>query len=374
VEKCHNLKGSLPEKIGNEIKELWEEYEYSKSKEALFVKALDKIEAYCHMIETAGDFSKVDERDPHVVAVYPDKDVKNFPELKLVLKELKKRMKIEFEKRGIEWKPEYDSYEEEVEDVGKSDKVIGTLKPGKDFIGFGCGSLVVNDKDEVLLLKRSMNSRTSPGMWSQPGGGVEYGERVEEAIEREIFEETNLIVKVTEFLDFTQEIGENKEHHWIPVSYLSKYVSGEIIIKEPHKHDEIKWFSLDNLPDNVNFYTKRTIDAYLSKKKQGRMIEEIQELIMQQALQKGFGVKPEDVNVAEKMALIHSEISEAFEAYRHKNIDGKDGFKEELGDVVHRVLHLCGIFDIDIEKEIMRKLEYNKSREWNRENMNERFV
>jgi NTP pyrophosphatase (non-canonical NTP hydrolase) len=84
-------------------------------------------------------------------------------------------------------------------------------------------------------------------------------------------------------------------------------------------------------------------------------IKQLKDLIMSQAEDKGFGTKPEDINVAEKIALIHSEISEAFEAYRHKNIDGKDGFKEELGDAVQRILHLCGIFDIDIEKEILKK-------------------
>ena len=78
--------------------------------------------------------------------------------------------------------------------------------------------------------------------------------------------------------------------------------------------------------------------------------------------------------MAEKIALIHSEVSEAYEAYRHKNIDGKDGFKEELGDVIQRVLHLCGIFNIDIEKEILKKLNYNKDRKWNWKEMNETHV
>jgi NTP pyrophosphatase (non-canonical NTP hydrolase) len=100
-------------------------------------------------------------------------------------------------------------------------------------------------------------------------------------------------------------------------------------------------------------------------------IKELQELIMNQAKEKGFGTKPDDINVSEKIALIHSEISEAFEAYRHKNIEGKDGFNEELGDAVQRILHLAGIFNIDIEKEILKKLEMNKDRNWDWNKMNE---
>ena len=101
-------------------------------------------------------------------------------------------------------------------------------------------------------------------------------------------------------------------------------------------------------------------------------LEQITDEIMQQAKEKGFGIKPEEINVAEKIALIHSEVSEAFEAYRHKNIDGKDGFTEELGDVIQRILHLCGIFNIDIEKSIIKKLEANKTREWDWDKMNEK--
>jgi len=101
-------------------------------------------------------------------------------------------------------------------------------------------------------------------------------------------------------------------------------------------------------------------------------IKELQDLILKQAKEKGFGTKPEEINVAEKIALIHSEISEAFEAYRRKNINDKDGFKEELSDAIQRILHLCAIFDIDIEKEVLKKIESNKDREWNWKEMNEK--
>ena len=100
-------------------------------------------------------------------------------------------------------------------------------------------------------------------------------------------------------------------------------------------------------------------------------LKQLTALILEQARVKGFGTTPEEITVAEKIALIHSEISEAFEAYRHKNIDGRDGFKEELGDAVQRILHLCAIYDIDLEVEILKKMEINKDRVWDFNQMNE---
>lgn len=105
IEAMKTIIQTLPFEISKEIHELWEEYEYSKSREALFIKALDKIETITHVVEKTREYSHLD-----LVASYTDKHVNNFPELIPVLKELKKRLKIEFEKRGLEWKKEYDGY------------------------------------------------------------------------------------------------------------------------------------------------------------------------------------------------------------------------------------------------------------------------
>jgi len=100
-------------------------------------------------------------------------------------------------------------------------------------------------------------------------------------------------------------------------------------------------------------------------------IKKLTDLIMQQAKEKGFGTTPEEIDTMEKIALIHGEISEAMEAYRHKNMNDKDGFGEELADAVTRIFHLAGIHSIDLEKEILKKLEDNKNRKWEWDEMNE---
>lgn len=140
------------------------------------------------------------------------------------------------------------------------------MKAGKDFIGVGCGAIIINDKNEVLLLKRSINSRIDPGLWSRPGGQVEFDESIEDAVEREVKEETGIIVKAVRRLDYTETISDNRSTHWVALGFLAKHISGEPINVEPNKHDEIKWFSIDNLPSNLADYTKNSIEFYLKIK------------------------------------------------------------------------------------------------------------
>ena len=98
------IRTSLPKKSGQEINHLWTEYEEGKTREAKFVKALDKIEGINHMLfETHQSFDT-----PELIAPYPNESVKKFSPLKPILKELHKRLKPEYKKKKWKWKEEYD--------------------------------------------------------------------------------------------------------------------------------------------------------------------------------------------------------------------------------------------------------------------------
>lgn len=100
-------------------------------------------------------------------------------------------------------------------------------------------------------------------------------------------------------------------------------------------------------------------------------ISEAQEMVHSLAKQKGWwdGDEP---NVPEKLALVHSEISEALEEYRngpmelnngYQGDNGKpEGFPVELADAVIRIMDLCGWIGIDLENEIVKKHCYNMTR------------
>ncbi len=73
------------------------------------------------------------------------------------------------------------------------------------------------------------------------------------------------------------------------------------------------------------------------------------------------------VNVAEKLALIHSEISEALEAHRKDLMDDKlphrKGLEVELADAVIRIFDLAGGLGLDLAGAYIEKMDYNATRE-----------
>ena len=129
-------------------------------------------------------------------------------------------------------------------------------------IDFAAGVLVLNDRDEVLLIKRRQDAHVAPGLWTRPIGKVKFGETSVQAAVRETLEETDVIVEIPSAAphDVWESIHLNEGRHCVVREHLGRYVSGEARNTEPDKHDNVQWFPLTDLPSNLSLGTSKAIN------------------------------------------------------------------------------------------------------------------
>ncbi len=86
---------------------------------------------------------------------------------------------------------------------------------------------------KILVLKRSDKDDHKPGVWETVGGGMDKEESPQEALLREISEETGLIVNVGSPFNvfaFKKDTGELK----VGITFLCEYVSGDVTLSDEH--------------------------------------------------------------------------------------------------------------------------------------------
>jgi 8-oxo-dGTP diphosphatase len=127
----------------------------------------------------------------------------------------------------------------------KNKQDVKTLKDFAQKSGYNIGicAKILNRRGEILLIKRNTGDNYS-GVWEMPGGAVETSESLEDAVKREIAEETGLAVRQIKYLDYFDfpniETNKTKRKFCFEAS-----VHGEV--KLSHEHQEYKWFSSSDI-------------------------------------------------------------------------------------------------------------------------------
>ena len=148
---------------------------------------------------------------------------------------------------------------------------IGFMKPGKDYVGVGVGAMIFDDEGRLLMLKRGAAAKNERGCWEIPGGGVDFGETLAQAIVREIKEEIGVDIAVEHQLLAIDHLIPEEGQHWVAVPFVARIKKGQTPkIIEPHKHTEMGWFDLDKLPEPLAITTEPNLQSYGHHLKHGK--------------------------------------------------------------------------------------------------------
>lgn len=132
-----------------------------------------------------------------------------------------------------------------------------------EYIGVGAGIFIYKDRN-VLLQKRKDN-----GCWSMHAGGLEIGETVEEAAKRELLEETGLTANTLCLLGVFS--GEDMRYTYpngdkvsiVQIIYTCNDFLGDIT-REQEEVSELKWFDINEIPDNISPPDKKAFDSFMN--------------------------------------------------------------------------------------------------------------
>ncbi|MCK4635020.1 MAG: NUDIX hydrolase [Candidatus Aenigmarchaeota archaeon] len=126
----------------------------------------------------------------------------------------------------------------------------------------GVAAIILDGNDKILINKRTKNCYWEPNVWSLPCGKVEENEDPREAIIRELKEEFGIDVQIVQKVSERTYFLKNEDADWIVYGYLCQIKNGNLKILEPKLTEEIKFISINQLPENFFPELKTVIEDF----------------------------------------------------------------------------------------------------------------
>jgi 8-oxo-dGTP diphosphatase len=141
------------------------------------------------------------------------------------------------------------------------------MQKGIDYTGIAIVYFCHDGEGNIVFNKRGNNCRDEQGTWDIGGGGLDLGDTVKDTLFKEIKEEYCTDVLEYEFLGYRDVHREHngKKTFWVMLDF--KVLVDKNLVKngEPHKLDEVTWFTLDTLPKPLFSQLPNFLEKYKDK-------------------------------------------------------------------------------------------------------------
>ncbi len=142
-------------------------------------------------------------------------------------------------------------------------------------------AVIVNKNNDVLLLKRASKERMHAGKYDLPGGTMEQGETVEQALIREVREETGLEIANAELIKISEyPEGHERSDELKALRFVVKYNGDDFkdVVLNEAEHTKFEWLSIDKAIEKLS-------DEGFEKEKKETLIEAKKYLEMKNSLE-----------------------------------------------------------------------------------------
>ncbi|WP_291866109.1 NUDIX hydrolase [Bradyrhizobium sp.] len=107
-------------------------------------------------------------------------------------------------------------------------------------------SAAIFREGKILLVRRARSP--ARGLYSLPGGRVEFGETLHTALRREVDEETALKIDIIGLAGWREVVpGTSGGGHYLIMTFAARWCSGDPVLND--EHDDFRWMALESLDD-----------------------------------------------------------------------------------------------------------------------------
>ncbi|MDO8668093.1 MAG: nucleotide exchange factor GrpE [bacterium] len=217
---------------------------------------------------------------------------------------------------------------------------------------FGVSALIFNEEGKLFLAK----SPKWKNLWMVPGGKVEFGESMSEALEREVKEETGLSIKDIKYLN-TVELNRTEERpnmHMVVMRHVTKTSDSEVKLNDEHSKFDWRapedWLKEKDIHPSIKETIEYYLNEFLSKNDHEglykRALADYQNLLKQTAKEKmEFAMFANEIMLREILP-VYDHLKMAIE---HHNEESKDEWLAGVKHVVKQfkdVLEKIGVTEI----------------------------